>query len=86
MRLKELAEKYLGADIHLNEWDKAKESAEHKLNRIISQNGDAGGNRREPGYLAQLIAEAVKEIRFSRFSCELMDLMAIMEAKEKPAT
>lgn len=83
MELKELAEKYLGADIYSNELDKAKGAAEHKLNFIISRDWDAGGNRKEPGYLAQFIAEAVKEIRSSRFS---YGLMAVMEAKEKPAT
>lgn len=86
MALKELAEKYLGSDIHLSEWDKAKETAEQKLYRIISLDGDAGGERRKPEYLAQLITEAVKEIRFSRFSYGLIEILATMEAKEKPAT
>jgi len=83
--LKELAEKYFGASIPPTEWDEAKAAAERKLDWIISREGDADGDRREPWYLAQLIAEAVRASRFSRFTYELMDMMATLEAKEKPA-
>lgn len=62
---------YLGGTIEPSEWDKAKEEAERKLGRIIDREGDADGARREPWYLAQLIAEAVKQSRFSKFTIEL---------------
>jgi len=80
--LKEMSERLLGTSIPPREWDEAKTRAERKLQRIISREGDANGCRREPGYLAQLIAEAIRERRFSRFTYELMETL---EAKEKPA-
>ncbi|MCD8358421.1 MAG: hypothetical protein LUC06_04395 [Oscillospiraceae bacterium] len=40
--LRQQAEQYLGTQIEPSEWDKAKESAERKLGRIISREGDAG--------------------------------------------
>lgn len=83
MGLRELAETYLGAVIPPAEWDEAKAAAERKLDWIISREGDLDGGRREPWYLAQLIAEAVSARQLSRFTHALM---ANLEAKEKPAT
>jgi hypothetical protein len=37
---------------------KAREAAGHKLERIISRYGDAGGERRQPYYMQQLVEEA----------------------------
>ena len=63
--LRALAEKYAGGTILECEWWRALESASRKLAWIISREGDADGERREPYYLAMLIAEAVKASRFS---------------------
>lgn len=87
MELRTLTEKYLGASILPGEWDKAKEDAERKLRWIIGREGDADGARREPWYMAQLIAEAVRASRLTRFTfevCETIRLAAAMGAKEKP--
>lgn len=72
--MRQQAEQYLGTQIEPSEWDKAKESAERKLGRIISREGDAGGARREPWYLAQLIAESVRSSRMTSFTFSLMEL------------
>lgn len=69
--LQQQAESYLGGTIEPSEWDKAKEEAERKLGRIIDREGDADGTRREPWYLAQLIAEAVRSSRISQFTIDL---------------
>lgn len=89
MELRAQAEKQLGAIILPEEWDKAKESAERKLNHIISLFGDEGGARREPWYLAQLIAEAVQANRLTRYCIMRYEIMKQIEemdieAKEKP--
>lgn len=65
MELRAQAESHLGEAILSDEWDKAKEDAERKLNHIILHFGGEGGARREPWYLAQLIAEAVKASRLT---------------------
>lgn len=72
--LQQEAEKFLGTEIEPSEWDSAKTCAERKLDRIIEREGDADGARREPWYLAQLIAEAVRGDRFSRFTYALAEL------------
>lgn len=77
--LRQQAEHYLGAEIAPSEWDEAKAYAEHKLAGIIEREGDAGGARREPWYLAQLIAEAVKGSRFSQLTYDLWELEQFLE-------
>lgn len=72
--LKRTAEHYLGTDIENSEWGEAKQQAERKLKGIIERFGDGDGARRQPYYLAQLIAEAVKSSRFSQFTLQLMEL------------
>ena len=72
--LKREAEIFLGGQIEPSEWDSAWNAAERKLARIIEREGDAGGLRREIFYIAQLIAEAVNENRFSQFTAELSRL------------
>nr|UWI04055.1 MAG: hypothetical protein [Bacteriophage sp.] len=72
--LQQQAEFYLGAAIEPQEWDKAKAYAERKLERIIEREGDAGGERRKPYYLAQLIAETVRSDCFMQFTLEIMEL------------
>lgn len=72
--MQQQAECYLGAAIEPQEWGKAKAFAERKLNGIIEREGDCGGERREPYYLAQLIAETVRSDRFSQFTLDLIEL------------
>ena len=72
--MQQQAENYLGATIDPSEWGKAKEYAERKLKGIIEREGDKNGARREPWYLAQLIAETVQNNRFSQFTLGLKDL------------
>ncbi len=72
--LRELAESYLGAAIPPLEWDRAKAYAEHKLAFIIEHFGDDGGARREPWYLAKLIAETVQADILSIRLKQLADL------------
>ena len=61
-------------EIEPSEWDKAKAYAEQKLKGIIEREGDESGARRQPWYLAQLIAETVLGNRFSQFTLDLMEL------------
>ena len=77
--LQQQAERYLGSEIEPSEWDEAKAYAEHKLKGIIEREGDADGARREPWYLAQLIAETVKGSRFSQFTHDLWELTQYIE-------
>lgn len=72
--LREQAEHYLGANIAPKEWDRAKAYAERKLALIIRREGDAGGARREPWYLAQLIAETVRANALTSTLNQLADL------------
>lgn len=82
MGLKEMAELKLGSLIRPDEWETAKQTAEKKLEWIISMDGDYNGIRRERWYLAELIAETINASRFSRFTFELTK--AYKETKEKP--
>ena len=66
--MQQQAERYLGTAIEPQEWRRACESAERKLQHIIKHYGDSGGQRREPGYMAQLIAEAVRSDRLRRLT------------------
>lgn len=77
--LQQQAEQYLGSQITPSEWDGARAYAEHKLERIIEREGDADGARREPWYLAQLIAEAVKGNRFSKLTQDLWEAYRYIE-------
>lgn len=72
--LRQQAERYLCTEIEPSEWDKAKAYAEQKLKGIIKREGDGDGARRQPWYLAQLIAENVQGNRFSQFTLDLMEL------------
>ena len=77
--LQQQVERYLGSEIRPSEWDEAKAYAEHKLKGIIEREGDADGARREPWYLAQLIAETVKGSRFSQYTRDLRELNQYIE-------
>lgn len=68
------AESYLGTAIKPSELETAKAYAERKLALVIDREGDAGGARREPWYLAQLIAETVRGSRLSQYLNEINEL------------
>ena len=80
--LRQQAEQYLGTAIDPFEWDSARASAEQKLDRIIDRYGDEDGTRREPWYLAQLIAEAVRGNRFARYTRDLTEVYRLIEQEE----
>lgn len=63
-------------EIEPSEWDKAKAYAERKLKGIIEREGDGDGARRQPWYLAQLIAETVQGSRISKFTLDLMEILS----------
>ena len=71
--MQQQAERYLGTAIEPQEWRRACESAERKLQYIIDREGDANGERRKPYYLAQLIAEAVRSDRLQQLTEQLAD-------------
>lgn len=78
---KALTEMYLGAELPQEFYEMEREAATRKLDRIISHEGDMNGERRQPYYLAQLIAELVKAELFT-FQC-MMDFEAKKEAAHK---
>lgn len=66
MNLIPTVEHYLDSKILcIGEFMEASLSAKDKLKRIIEREGDADGERTQPYYLAQLIAEAINQNRFS---------------------
>lgn len=77
--MQQQAEHYLGGTISPSEWVEAKKYAERKLDGIIKREGDLNGARREPWYLAQLIAETVRANRFSQFTLDLTALYRYAE-------
>lgn len=79
--LRPMAERYAGGSITDSEWREAIPQAERKLEWIIQREGDAGGERRKPYYIAQLIAEAVRAARLSLYTRILHELN---EEKEAP--
>ena len=66
MDLIQMVEHYLGNEIICTgEFTAALSSAIDKLKRIIEREGDANGERLQPYYLAQLIAESIGANHFS---------------------
>lgn len=59
------------------ELDAAAKRAADKLSWIISREGDANGDRRKPEYFMELVTEAIKAIRLSKY------LVSLSEEKEK---
>lgn len=80
--IRELVKGFTNIEISENEYAQAEKRAKNKLARIIERNGDLNGVRLQPWYLAQLIAEAVRENRLARFTVELYKIQK--EIKEKP--
>ena len=80
--MQQQAERYLGAEIEPQEWHRACKSAERKLQNILKNYGDSGGQRREPRYMAQLIAEAVRGDRLRQLTAQLADSYEILGTKK----
>lgn len=57
---KKAIEKLAGFEIPDPLYEKSVTAAKRKLQFIIQQHGDADGVRRTPGYLAELVIEALK--------------------------
>lgn len=80
-KIKMLAEKFLGIELSQEFYEIKKVEAVKKLDRIISREGDMDGERRQPYYLAQHIAERVKE-DVTAYRC-MMDFETKKEAARK---
>lgn len=59
-KLKRDIENQLGFEVGERQFQKSLHNARKKLFSIISRYGDAGGRRREPEYLQELICEDIK--------------------------
>lgn len=80
--LKQLAERYFGREIPEPEYSEAVISARRKLAWIINREGDAGGERQKPYYLAQLVSEAVRASRLSEYTQRVYELSQYMKEHE----
>jgi len=67
-QLRDEAARCLGRGLTDAEWEWALPRAKRKLSRIIEQEGDAGGIRLQPWYLAKLIEEAVSQEMLSQYT------------------
>ncbi|MCD7812012.1 MAG: hypothetical protein LUG91_09245 [Ruminococcus sp.] len=56
---------YLGRELTDEEWKDAYPDAKARLDWIISQEGDADGERRKPCYLGKLVQEIVVQNAFN---------------------
>lgn len=77
------ASQYLGREVADDEWKWALPRAARKLKYIIAREGDSGGERRRPYYLAKLVEEAIGAQHFTQY-CE--DIREINMAKRKTAS
>jgi len=59
--IKALTEKYLGIEISSELFEAELPRAQHKLDWIIGREGDANGERTKPYYIAQLVAEIIRQ-------------------------
>ena len=68
---KEKIEEVIGQEISEDLYNKAVVNARKKLQSIIQRFGDGSGVRRTPGYLAELVIEAVKSELLTEFTFAL---------------
>jgi hypothetical protein len=68
--LRKTVEERLGS-VNDFEWDKAKAYAERKLELSIKREGNEGGYKTEPWYLAELIYETITQNRFSELTFQI---------------
>ena len=64
-------EEVIGLEIPLDIYERSVEAANRKLQSIIQRFGDCNGVRRTPGYLAELVIEALTQKLFSDFTIAL---------------
>ena len=68
---KKMIEEVIGLEIPLEIYEKSVEAANRKLQSIIQRFGDCNGVRRTPGYLAELVIEAVKSELLTEYTLTL---------------
>ena len=68
---KKKIEEVIGQEISEDIYNKAVVNARKKLQSIIRRFGDGSGVRRTPGYLAELVIEAVKSELLTEFTFAL---------------
>lgn len=67
---RKLVEQRLGFEITDGQYEEALEKAGKKLHAIIQRFDDAGGVRRTPAYLAELVAEAIRSELLMKYTAE----------------
>lgn len=68
---KKMIEEVIGLEIPLEIYEKSVEAANRKLQSIIQRFGDCDGVRRTPGYLTELVIEAVKSELLTEYTLTL---------------
>lgn len=68
---KKMTEEVIGLEIPLEIYEKSVEAANRKLQSIIQRFGDCDGVRRTPGYLTELVIEAVKSELLTEYTLTL---------------
>lgn len=68
---KKMIKEVIGLEIPLEIYEKSVEAANRKLQSIIQRFGDCDGVRRTPGYLTELVIEAVKSELLTEYTLTL---------------
>ena len=68
---KKKIEEVIGQEVPLEIYEKSVEAANRKLQSIIQRFGDCNGVRRTPGYLAELVIEAIKSELLTEYTLSL---------------
>lgn len=68
---KKMIEEVMGLEIPQETYERAVEAANRKLQSIIQRFGDCDGVRRTPGYLTELVIEAVKSELLTEYTLTL---------------
>lgn len=76
---------FCGREITDAEWNEALPQAQHKLELIISREGDADGERRKPYYLGKLIEEHLTQKALSQY-CDEMSRMILQKRRHENET
>lgn len=66
-----MIEEVIGQEISQDLYDKSVKMANKKLQSIIQRFGDCDGVRRTPGYLTELVIEAVKSELLTEYTLTL---------------
>lgn len=68
---KKKIEEVIGQEVPLEIYEKSVEAANRKLQSIIQRFGDCNGVRQTPGYLAELVIEAIKSELLTEYTLSL---------------